>query len=245
MKLSFVIPAYNEEKRIGACLTEILKSVANISSEYEIIVVDNASTDRTKEIAESFPGVRVVRENRKGIVWARSAGYAASSGDIIANIDADNLMDEKWVSNVIRSFEEDPELLALSGPLYYYDVPWTTHATIYAGYAVGLVVDKFHQIFLGGGSMLQGGNFVLRREAVEKIGGFDTSIEFYGEDTDIGRRVNQVGKVRWTFSLPIKSSGRRLTHQGFFSTGFHYIANFVWINLLGRPFTKSYIDIRK
>ena len=76
--------------------------------------------------------------------------------------------------------------------------------------------------------MVQGGNFVLRRDGLEKIGGFDTSISFYGEDTDIARRMNQVGMVRWTLRLKMFSSARRLKHEGSFTMAWRYAPNYFW-----------------
>ena len=111
-------------------------------------------------------------------------------------------------------------------------------------YAIGLLTDKIGRLFFKSGSMLQGGNFVLRREAMEAIGGFDTSIEFYGEDTDIGKRVGKIGKVKWTFGLPMYSSGRRFVKQGLLVTGVIYSLNFIWINVFGKPFNQTYTDIR-
>src|SRR5689334_1513313 len=75
MKLSVVIPAYNEEKYIGACLDELITTAG--SDIYEIIVVDNASTDRTAAVARKYKGVKVVREDRKGLTRARQAGLMA------------------------------------------------------------------------------------------------------------------------------------------------------------------------
>jgi glycosyltransferase involved in cell wall biosynthesis len=77
MKLSIAIPAYNEEALIGACLEAITASLSRLKlspSEYEIVVVNNASTDHTKEIASSYPGVRVVDEPHKGLTRARQTG---------------------------------------------------------------------------------------------------------------------------------------------------------------------------
>ena len=82
MKISFVVPAYNEEGYIAHCLRSILKETAGSKCNIEIIVVNNAGTDRTSEIAGSFPGVRVVDEYRKGIVRARQAGFLASIRDL-------------------------------------------------------------------------------------------------------------------------------------------------------------------
>lgn len=244
MKISFIIPAYNEEIVIGRCLESIQKALTVTSCDAEIIVVDNASTDGTASIASQFQNVRVVPEPRKGLVWARRAGFVASSGDLLANIDADTILPEAWLPTVIREFSSDPKLLALSGPYIYYDTPWYTRLSVKVFYAIGLLIDKINQFFFKSGSMLQGGNFILRRDALMQIGGFDTSIEFYGEDTDIGKRIRKIGKAKWTFALPMYSSGRRFTGQGLILTGIIYSLNFIWINVSGRPFNQTYKDIR-
>ncbi len=244
MKISIIIPAYNEASRIAGCLSAVEKSLKKIDVLAEVIVVNNSSTDKTKEIASSFSGVKVVDEPKKGIVWARRAGFLASTGDLLANVDADTLMPESWLEKVFREFERDPKLLALSGPYIYYDAPFSTRLTTKVFYFFGFIGDKINKLLSGSGSMLQGGNFVLRREALEKIGGYDTSIEFYGEDSDIGRRVGKIGKVKWTWSLPMYSSGRRFNAEGLFATGTRYCLNFLWITFKGKPFTYEYKDIR-
>ena len=84
----------------------------------------------------------------------------------------------------------------------------------------------------------------LRKKDFEKIGGFDTQIAFYGEDTDIAKRLGRVGEVRWTWKLPMYTSGRRLAHEGIVRMGIRYAANFIWVSILDRPYTKEYTDVR-
>jgi GT2 family glycosyltransferase len=93
--------------------------------------------------------------------------------------------------------------------------------------------------------MVQGGNFVLRRDALEKIGGFNTAIAFYGEDTDIARRLNAVGKVKFTFDLKMFSSARRLKQEGMLTIAARYTMNYLWTTFRKKPFTEDYIDIRE
>src|ERR1700722_17515689 len=89
MRLSFVVPAYNEEAYLPACLESILEQTLSLDPALtEIIVVNNASTDGTREVAMRYPGVTVVDEPRKGLTFARQAGFAASTGDLIANVDS-------------------------------------------------------------------------------------------------------------------------------------------------------------
>ncbi|MDB5187827.1 MAG: glycosyl transferase family 2 [Candidatus Kaiserbacteria bacterium] len=244
MDISFVIPAYNEELRIGKCLESVQAEIARYSYDTEIIVVNNASTDRTAEIAGSFPSVRVVTEDRKGLTRARQAGFVASSGTLVANIDSDTMVPEGWLKTVIDAFKQDEKLVVLSGPYIYYDAPLMYSIWIQCFYAFTYIAYLCTRFVLRIGSVVQGGNFVVRRSALEAIGGFDTSIAFYGEDTDIARRLHKVGKVRWTYSLPMYTTARRLAHEGLVTTGWRYALNFVWTTLTGKPYTETYADIR-
>jgi glycosyltransferase involved in cell wall biosynthesis len=244
MKISFVIPAYNEEFRIGTCLNSVTKAIKNTPCDAEIIVVNNASTDKTKEIAQGYEGVRVVDETRKGLVWARKAGYEASTGDIVANVDSDTILPDAWLPTVLREFASDPKLLALSGPYIYYDASLNARIWSRIFYILGYLFDTMNQLLFKNGTMLQGGNFILRRGAIEQIGGFDTSIVFHGEDTDLGKRIRKIGKVRWTFSLPMYSSGRRFQEEGMIKTSVSYATNYLSIAFKGKPHDLEYNDIR-
>jgi len=243
MKLSIVIPAYNEESNIGKCLDSILKVFKNKNYDFEIIVVNNASTDRTKEVALTFPGVEVVDEFNKGITKARQAGYKASTGDLIANLDADIIMTEKWMDKVLKEFSKNEKLVALSGPYIYYDLSNFSNILIHFYYFIGFIFHLINRT-LHLGAMLQGGNFVLRKNALDKIGGFNTNIDFYGEDTDIACRMMKTGKVKFTFLLPIYTSGRRLKEEGIAHMAGKYVINHLWIIYFKKPFTQKSKDIR-
>ncbi|HET6924501.1 MAG TPA: glycosyltransferase family A protein, partial [Candidatus Saccharimonadales bacterium] len=86
LTISLVIPVYNEEDHLDACLRSVMAQRIPFD---EIVVVDNNSTDKTLWIARTFPNVRIVRETRQGVVHARSTGFDHARGDIIARIDAD------------------------------------------------------------------------------------------------------------------------------------------------------------
>lgn len=244
MRLSFVIPAYNEASYLGACLESIIGEIERSAHDAEIVVVNNASTDETKAVALSHPDVVVVDEPRKGIVWARDAGYRAAKGDLIANIDADNLLPTGWLDKVFSEFSRNPKMVALSGPLVYYDLPWIYRLQTRVFYLIGYATYLLNHFVLRKGGMLQGGNFVLRRSALEAIGGYDTRIEFYGEDTDVARRMQTAGRIKFTFRLPMYSSGRRMAKEGLFITGLRYAVNYLWIIFFKRPYHTKSTDIR-
>jgi len=239
-----VIPAHNEEGTIKPCLESIFREIAGKNYATEIIVVNNASTDRTGEVARSVPGVIVVDEPEKGLVKARAAGFKKSTGDLIANVDADTMLPSGWVDKVFREFSAHPRLVCLSGPYIYYDLSWFTRILVKIFYTIGLFFSGMNRLAFGSGAMVQGGNFVCRRWALEKIGGHNTAIEFYGDDTDTARRLSKVGDVKWTFKLPMYTSGRRLKHEGIVRTGTRYAVNFFWPILFGKPYTSAYKDIR-
>ena len=121
---------------------------------------------------------------------------------------------------------------------------WVGRQIVRLFYAVGYMVSTIGNRMAGHGAMVQGGNFVLRRAILDQIGGYDTTIEFYGEDTDVARRVSQVGRVKWTFRLPIYSSARRMKGEGLVITGIRYALNYIWVAFRGRPLTTDYKDIR-
>ena len=245
MRVSFVVPAFNEEAYLPACLQSILREAEACGEPVEIIVVNNASTDRTREIALQFHTVIVVDEPRKGLTYARQAGLVASTGYLVANVDADSRLTPGWLRRVLDEFEANPKLLALSGPLVYYDLTPRQSLLVRIFYMLAWTTYVTNRYILRVGSMLQGGNFVVTRPALQQIGGFNLGISFYGEDTDIARRLNSVGEVRFTFGLKMFSSARRLRKEGIFTMAWRYSVNYLWTTFTERPFTREHIDVRE
>ena len=245
MTLSFVIPAYNEEAYLGACIESILSQTAGLSEDVEIIVVNNGSTDRTREVVRSYPGVKLVDEPRKGLPYARQAGFLASRGTLIANVDSDSRLTPGWIERVLRTFRQQPDLASLSGPLLYYDLTPRQRSLVNLFYLAAWLTYITNKYVLRVGAMVQGGNFVVSRAALKRIGGYDVSITFYGEDTDIARRLHEVGPVLFTFDLKMFSSARRLKHEGMFTIAARYSINYLWTIFFKRPFTREHIDVRE
>ncbi len=249
MKISFVVPAYNEQvllpRSLQAIRDEIERAGQKLGEDAEIIVVNNASTDATREVAEAIAGVRVVDEPRKGLVQARWCGFEHSTGALIANIDADTIIPPGWLTEVLRQFERSKNLVGLSGPYVYYGVPAKINLVVAAYYRMAWLAYVFNHFVLNIGAMLQGGNFVVKREAMLKLGNPDHRFSFYGEDTDMANRLSKVGTVKFTFRLPAQSSGRRLVGEGVFTIGLRYTMNFFWATFRKRPFTEEWQDIRE
>jgi GT2 family glycosyltransferase len=127
----------------------------------------------------------------------------------------------------------------LSGPYTFYDIP-KGQQKLARIYWSALAMPVYWAV----GYMATGGNFAIRKSVLEKMNGFDTTIEFYGEDTNIARRAHEFGKVKFTPSFLTYTSGRRLTGMGIFSVGFVYVANYISEALFHKPSTKKYTDIR-
>jgi glycosyltransferase involved in cell wall biosynthesis len=244
MTISVVIPAYNEENYLGQCLESVLREARCYGAEAEILVINNASTDGTREVASRYPGVRIVDEPCKGLSQARHRGYLESRGDLVVNIDADCIMPRGYLGRVVRCFKGDRRLALLTGPFFYHDLPQISQVVTIIFYLFQFFPNTIGQRILGFGAVAQGGNFTARRSALEKVGGYDTSLTFYGEDTDIAIRLSHVGLVRFSFRIPMKTSARRLRKEGVLRAGTLYTLNIIFMILKGRPLTRTHQDVR-
>lgn len=233
--LSVVIPAYNEEENISDCITSIIIEARRAGIQYEIIIADNNSTDRTVEIALDF-GVRVVSEPRKGVTRARQAGFEASKYDLVAFINADSVLPEGWLDYAIEDLD-DPRIVAATGPLVYPDVNLFKRIVTSMFYMIASIIHMFLP-------MTTGGNVIIKRSALVQAGGFDTNIEFYGDDTDTAKKLAKVGKILFDFDLFVYTSSRRMQNEGMVRMGLQYILNFWWVWIYDRPYTIKYKDHR-
>lgn len=121
--ISVVIPVYNEQEAIGACLDHI---VAQERPFDEVIVVDNNSTDDSVEVAARYSDrlpLRIISESRQGCGPARDAGFGAARADIIGKIDADSRLEPDWTTVLEQFALEHPEASMVGGPHVPYDLP--------------------------------------------------------------------------------------------------------------------------
>lgn len=224
MKVSIVIPAYNEE----AYLAQTIRSaLAQDYFDFEVIVVNNASTDRTEEIARGFPNITLINESRIGLPRAREAGRLAASGDIIANMDADCLPDSDWLSKGSVYFNE-ASVAAVSGPYDYYDTgPVFRYIFLYTQMAIFWLTSKIMQLpGIQAGALMIGGNNLIRSEALKEAGGYNTALTFYGEDIATAKRMSRYGKVVFSNQLVMKTSARRFKAEGIINLGLKYLKYF-------------------
>lgn len=242
LRIGIVVCAYNEAGCIAHCLQTL---VAQTRPADEIVVVDNASTDDTAAIAAAVPGVRVVAEPRKGLVVARDAGRRATTADLLLYLDADCLAPPDWVRRVERCFRHRPALIALSGTYRFHDWHLPGRALIRAyDFTVAPATHLFVKYVLHKGVVFYGGNFAVRRDALDAIGGFDTRIEFHGEDTNLGRRLAAAGEVALRDDCYVHTSARRYRAMGTWAVVGLYVRNF-WSEILRqRPADITHQDVR-
>jgi glycosyltransferase involved in cell wall biosynthesis len=244
VKISFIIPAYNEESYIRHCLDAIIKEI-NGREGYEVIVVDNNSNDQTCEIvAREYPDVQLVHEPQRGANRAREAGFMASKGALVAFLDADTELGKGWTLRAERAFAKDPNLVCLSGPFIYYDLPPGVRLLVKFFYGMSYIVYLLNNFIFHSTSVIQGGTEIVRRDALQKIGGHNVSLTFYGDDADLARRLSKVGEVRFSFKFTMRSSGRRLAKEGTFTMGWRYAMNYFWITIFHKPFTMTSTEVR-
>lgn len=233
--ITFIIPALNEEKLIAFAIRSIRAEMAGRPNEYEILVVDNASTDRTAEVALE-QGAHVVQELRRGIVTARQAGYRHAKYELLANIDADNTIPAGWLDRALAAL--DPATVVVTGPLVYPEFSLPLQILTRVFYFLGRL--SHHTL----GTMVQGGNFIVRKAALDAVEGYNTEIAFFGEDTDFAVRIAKVGNVKLVPKMWVYSSARRFQVEGIVLTTWRYILNYLTVTFRGKPVTTEYQDIR-
>ncbi len=239
MKVSFIIPAHNEEDQILIPIKSIYNQQNLAKNDFEIIVVDNNSTDNTARVVkDNFPEVKVLFEKNQGTGWARNAGAEIAEGEILAFFDADNEAPPDWTPKILNEFQKNPKLVAVSGPYHYRNTWWITEWAIKLNYILIFKPTEFvFKNFLKKGAFSIGGNLAIKHKAFKQIHGFDTRFTFWGDDTDIARRLLKIGDVKFINSIYVYSSTRRLEKEGYFTIFLHYAVNFYWVIYFDKPFT--------
>ncbi|MGD0076793.1 MAG: glycosyltransferase, partial [Candidatus Binataceae bacterium] len=179
-KASVVVAAYNAAASLARCLDSLKR--LNYP-DYEIIVVDDGSTDATGDIAERA-GVRTIRRAHRGLSDARNAGAEAAAGELIAFIDADAAADRDWLYHLVETAKRRAAAAA-GGPNF---PPPAASATAAASAAapgapreVASSEDRLAQ--------LCGCNMVIEKSALDSIGGFDPMFTAAGDDVDLSWRL--------------------------------------------------------
>lgn len=234
-KLSVVVPACNEATLLPLCLRAL--AAQDYKGEYEVIVVDNVSTDATSDIAKEFH-TKVIYEATPGVVYARRAGFAAATGSIVASTDADTIVPTDWLSAleiVLRDSRYD-------GVVGAYDL-WNLNSV--PKKIVQTLVPLFRWIDRLCGAHFAGANFAVRKSAYDAVGGFNTDFQT-GEDLDLSYRLRKAGfELKVAYYICVRTSARRL-NEGVYETFSNYILkNWCSLVLLHHPHLRRLTIVRE
>jgi glycosyltransferase involved in cell wall biosynthesis len=193
--LSFIIPAYNEELLLGATIEAMHAAARDAGVDYEIVVADDASADRTAEVAERGRA-RVVKANNRQIAATRNSGARAARGEHFMFVDADTLVTERVVRGAVRAMERGA---AGGGMNVRFDEPVPPWARI-----VMPLLLTFYRIL----GMAPGCCLFCTRRAFERVGGFDERV-FGAEELFMSRALGQCGPFVFLTDA-VTTSGRKL-----------------------------------
>jgi len=212
-RVSVVVPARNEEELLPHCLFALRQQEFG---DFETIVVDSASSDRTQQVARSF-GVRVIHLEEPGVARARQAGFDAATGDIIVSTDADAICEPDWLQRIVAPFI-DPAVIGTFGTIELTGQRiWARlgHALFSGFQAANLRLG--HPLFCGP-------NFAVRREAFRDVDGFRANGEYpdEAEDVRLAQKLKKRGKIVFLPDSKVIVSSRRLDKgQGLRYTSHH------------------------
>lgn len=233
-KVSIVIPAFNEEKYLENSLVSLLKSEQKTSIDYEVILVDNNSTDNTLKLAQKFKDgmdLKILKEEKQGRGVARAKGFEQARGEIILSADADTIFYKGWIEKL--TFEIKDDVIASTTSCKILDCSPLQNGIFNFIQPLCMV---FYRIFFGH-FWLSGFSFGILKSVYEKSGGFNTSLQAQ-EDLDLSFRVAKLGKIKF-INKPVIFSGRRFKDH-FFKGFYEYLRTFVEAFMLKK--SNVYLD---
>ncbi len=179
--VSVVVPAYNAERTIGPLLDSLFE--AHYPG-LEVIVVNDGSKDRTKEIVERYP-VRLIDQPNRGASAARDAGLRSATGDIVAYVDSDVVVTREWLGNLVQAFE-DPAVAAATGRTIFLRNEKCT------SWCRSLDIERRNAGRKTFTRLANGPNSAFRKPVLLEVGGFDPRW-YHAEDTEVSYRISQRG----------------------------------------------------
>lgn len=222
--VSVVIPAYNEELLIAKCLNAFVNQETNI--EFEVILVDNNSSDKTAQTAKTFSkhlNLHIVQELKRGRGAARKTGFEKARGEIILSTDSDTIVPRNWINALIENLKNS-DAVAVTGTSVILDQNSITNATFNLIQPLSM---RMYGIFFRH-YWLTGCNFAIYKSTYDKSGGFNENLNVQ-EDTELSFRVAKLGKIKFIPNIPVVSSGRRFEKgaiKGFLPYLFTYLQTF-------------------
>jgi cellulose synthase/poly-beta-1,6-N-acetylglucosamine synthase-like glycosyltransferase len=188
MKVSVIVPVYNGEKVITNCLKALLNQNYP-KNDYEIIVVDDGSTDNTVTVVKKFKKVKLIQQKHKGPAVARNLGVKHAKGSIVLFTDADCVPSKNWIKNMVEPFK-DKQVVGVAGT--YRTLNKESLVARFAGYEI----EERHEKMKNQATIDFIGTYSAgyRKNIFLKFGGFDESFPIAsGEDPELSFRLSKAG----------------------------------------------------
>lgn len=204
MKISVVIAAFNEEKLIGKCLKAV-KNQTFPKENYEIIVIDNNSTDKTADISRQLGATVISYTKKQGGVAAKQFGAQKAKGEIIAITDADSIPDTNWLETIDKILK-NKTLMCVGGAVF------SAEDSLLMNFSLVIYdfIARINQLF--GISVVWGPNMAVRKDAFMQVGGFNTALKT-SDDWEFTLRIQKKFGIRstlYTSALRVRTSPRKL-----------------------------------
>lgn len=241
MKLSIIIPTLNEEKTIGATLTNLRR----LSLPHEVIVADDKSTDRTVELARPLADtvIECTAEKRWTIAEGRNTGARAAHGEFLVFFDADATIGDPnpFFAHALARFAADPTLVGLTGTLRVLPAVETwTDRFMFGIINFGI---RLTNNLIGRGQGALGKFQMVRANAFETIHGYNEKLVAL-EDSDLFARLAKVGTTRYDPALTVFHPARRAHTKGWAWSIWTWFINFIYMNLFGVVRSKEWTPVR-
>ncbi len=228
---SVIIPARNEQEYIQATIDSVKAQDTTLG--YELLVIDNGSIDNTTKVAKRA-GARVLHEPISGLPRARECGRLAAKGKYLVYIDADTTMPPYYLSRVAAVLRKHPSVIGVTNPNWFYDGNWSQNCLVFLYFTILYPLQGVMMRLMGSSNQFIGGSFTVNSEILQRAGGFDTELQFFGEDTEISKRVGKYGKIAFMPTVRVATSARRFKINGTFRTTMIYIQNYFSVALFNR-----------
>lgn len=237
--ISIIIPTLNEEKIIEKTLSYLINLPKN---EFEIIVSDGGSTDKTIELAKKYTNKIFILKDKHNISGGRNFGAKNARGDFLVFLDADVFIFNAYdfFNKALQEFEKNKNLVALTSRLKIIPENETLADCFFH-----LLIDFIHWFSC---NILKIGNAsgefqMIKKDAFEKVGGFNEKL-VVSEDADLFFRLSRIGETKTLWSLMVYHTGRRIHQEGWIKVLYHWLINFLsWI-FLKKSFHKKWREIR-
>ena len=186
--ISVVIPVWNSPELIAKCLTAV-GTQTYPRDRYEVLVVDNGSTDETAAVVRSFPFARLIHEPTASSYRARNLGFKEARGGYVAFTDADCIPDPEWLSQAARAARQHPQAGVIAGHIELFRVDSSGDEAC----------EKYERVFLfdQARNALYGycdtANWMSRRSTLLDLGGFNAELKS-GSDWKLSRRIQAMGQ---------------------------------------------------